>query len=185
MNYVIEAFSNLERFLAKPETLHIFVNNRFLVILLVIVLIKAKYKTYSSLCLSALVNIPGTFLHEMSHFIVGLLFNARPTRFNLWPKKRDSGYVLGSVSLTNPQFYNALPASLAPLLLLIIGYYFNKWYFANVKIGYLNYIGYIFLQTVIIENAIPSAQDFRIAFSRPLGVVLYFVLILAGLLYFL
>ena len=65
-------------FSTDPEVLAYFFNNRFLLILLVIVLIRIKYTTYSSMWASALVNIPGTILHEMMHYIVGLVLTPVP-----------------------------------------------------------------------------------------------------------
>lgn len=170
-------------FLSNPTTLETFVNNRFLMIFLVIVLLKLKYTTYSSIYMSALVNIPGTFLHETSHFLVGLFLNAHPTRFDLFPKKQGDSYVMGSVGFRNISFYNAIPSALAPMLLLIIGYYFNRWFFLNVQITYLSYILYVLLQTIIIENAMPSPQDFKVAFSYPLGLLLYGALLVFAVVY--
>ena len=174
MDFIKLFFYKICLFLNSPETLSMVVNNRFLLILLVIVLLKMKYATYSSMWISALINIPGTILHESMHFIVGLLLNAYPTSFDLIPRKDGFGnYVMGSVSFRNVTFYNALPAALAPLFLLPIGYFFNRWYFSNVDISLLNYLLYILLQTVIIENAVPSATDFKVGFSYPAGLLLY------------
>ncbi len=184
MDLILNTLQRFGQFLSEPETLRIFVSNRFLMILLVIFLLKIKYKTYSNIYLSALVNIPGTLLHETAHFITGLVLNAQPTKFTIVPQKRIDGYVMGSVGFRNIQFYNALPSALAPLSLLVIGYFFNKWFFENVTLNYLNYIAYIFLQTVIIENALPSAQDFKVAFSKPLGILLYGFIFFLLVLYF-
>lgn len=183
MDFINLFFSKITVFLSNPTTLETFVNNRFLMIFLVIVLLKFKYTTYSNIYMSALVNIPGTFLHETAHFIVGLLFNACPTRFDLFPKKQGDCYVMGSVGFKNVNFFNAIPSALAPLLLLIIGYYFNIWFFANIKITYLSYILYVLLQTIIIENAVPSSQDFKVAFSFPLGLLLYGALAVFAVIY--
>ena len=173
----------ISAFLENPNTLQMFVNNRFLMILLVVVLLKLKYATYSSIYMCAVVNLFGTILHELSHFFIGLFLNAYPTQFNLFPKKIGDSYVVGSVGFRNITFYNALPSAMAPLLLLIAGYYFNVWFFANVKITYLSYISYIFLQTVIIENAVPSPQDFKVAFSQPLGLLMYGALAVFAVIY--
>lgn len=173
MDFLTILADKLVVFLNNPETLRIFVSNRFLMIFLVIVLLKLKYQTYSNIYMSSLVNIPGTFLHEISHFIVGLFFNAHPTRFNLFPKKEGEYYVMGSVGFRNVRFYNALPSALAPFLLLFVGYYFNRWFFNHIQINYINYILYVFLQTIIIENSLPSSTDFKVAFSYPLGVLFY------------
>lgn len=161
-------------FFSDPQILQTIVNNRFILILCVIILLKLKYATYSSMWLSALINIPGTVLHESMHYIVGLLLNARPTGFDLIPHRSENGgYVMGSVGLRNVCFYNALPAAVAPLFLLIIGFYFNRWYFQNADITFVSYTGYVLLQTIIIENAIPSSTDFKVAFSYPTGLLLY------------
>ena len=78
-----------------------------------------KYTTYSSMWLSSLVNVPGTILHEFMHYFVGMILNARPCNFTIFPRRGEDGnYVMGSVGFRNVTFYNAVPAAMAPLLLL-------------------------------------------------------------------
>lgn len=186
MDFAALILSKLYLLAHNPEILQLVVNNRFFLILLVIILLKLKYATYSSMWLSALINIPGTVLHESMHFIVGLLLNASPTSFDLLPKRDECGnYVMGSVGFRNVTFYNALPSALAPLFLLPIGYYLNRWYFQNIDVTLFNYIIYILLQTIIIENAIPSNTDFRVGFSYPAGIVLYGFTAVFALIYIL
>jgi len=170
--YLLLHKSNI--FISNPETLQWIVNNRFFMILFVIILLKFKYATYSSLWLSALINVPGTILHETMHFLVGLFTNARPTSYDLIPKKDGFGnYIMGSVGFRNITSYNAIPSALAPLFLLPIGYWLNIYYFENFNVNIFNYIIYIFIQTTIIENAVPSSTDFKVAFSYPLGILIY------------
>jgi hypothetical protein len=153
-------------------------------ILLVIVLLKFKYATYSSMWLSALINIPGTLLHESMHFFVGALMNAQPTSFDLVPHRGENGgYVMGSVGFTHIRTYNALPSAMAPLLLLPLGYYLNRWYFQNISVTLWNYLGYVLLQTVVIENAVPSGTDFKVALKHPLGVLIYGCILMAVIIY--
>lgn len=65
----------------------------------------------------ALVALPGTIAHELLHFIVGFLTLARPVRLSLWPHRAaDGSYVFGAVVFANVRWWNAAPASLAPLL---------------------------------------------------------------------
>lgn len=162
------------------EFLQTFFNNRFYLILLVIVLVHLKNATYRSLFMSALINIPGTLLHELMHFVVGLFLNARPCNFNLIPRRGENGgYVMGSVGFTNVTFYNAVPAALAPLLLLPIGFYINRYLLPLMEPTFVNYTLYVLLQTIIIENAIPSAADFKVAKMYFTGIVMYVVLALA------
>lgn len=184
MDFALLFWQKVSQFFYSPETLSLVVNNRFLLILLVIVLLKFKYATYSNIWLSALINIPGTILHESMHYIVGLITNARPTSFDLFPRKDGFGnYIMGSVGFMNVTSYNAIPAALAPLLLLPMGFYFNRWYFQFADITLCNYLLYILLQTVIIENAVPSATDFKVGFSFPLGILLYGAIGVLALIY--
>ncbi len=158
----------------SPAFLRGFFDNRFYLILLVIILMRVKYTTYNSLWLSSLVNIPGTILHEFMHFFVGMLLNARPCNFTIFPRRGEDGsYVMGSVGFRNVTFYNAVPASMAPLLLLPIGFYLNRYFLPTMEPTFVNYVLYVLLQTIIIENAMPSGADFRVARMYISGVLLY------------
>ena len=158
----------------SPAFLRGFFDNRFYLILLVIVLMRVKYTTYNSLWLSSLVNIPGTILHEFMHFFVGMILNARPCNFTIFPRRGEDGsYVMGSVGFRNVTFYNAVPASMAPLLLLPIGFYLNRYFLPTMEPTFVNYVLYVLLQTIIIENAMPSGADFRVARMYISGVLLY------------
>lgn len=174
---------NFIRYINSPEIIESFFNNRFYTILAVVMLMRIKYATYNSMFVCALVNIPGTILHELTHFVIGLFLNAHPTNFTVFPKKDAlGGYVMGSVSFRNITFYNAIPSALAPLMLLPISFYLNRYIFPYIPHTILWYIGYVLLQTIIIENAIPSRADFRIGFMYISGVILYGVFLVALLL---
>ncbi len=181
MSYLVQAFNKIWAFINSAEVLQLFLDNRFFLILCVLVLSALKHKTYRSMLLTSLINIPGTFLHETAHFLVGFVLNARPTSFTLFPKKSGDAYVMGSVGFKNIKFYNALPSALAPLALLVVGFYFNRWFFANIHLNLWTYFAYIVLQTIIIENALPSSTDFKVAFGNLVGVIFYGVLIVAAL----
>lgn len=184
MDAVIEALDRLLLFLNREDIVGSFFDNRFFTILSVVLLMRMKYSTYSSMWLSALVNIPGTLLHEIMHFVVGLVLNAHPCNFTVFPKKNvyTGDYVMGSVGFRNITFYNAVPSSMAPLLLLPLSFYINRYLLPYVPHSILGYVLYVLLQTIIIENAVPSRADFKIAFSYPHGVLLYTILFLSFLL---
>ncbi|MBR1648311.1 MAG: hypothetical protein IJ689_01770 [Alphaproteobacteria bacterium] len=172
-----------QSWIQSPEFLFPFTNNRFFLILLVIVLIRLKYNTYSSMWASALVNIPGTLLHELMHYCVGLVLNARPCNFTILPRRAaDGSYVMGSVSFRNVTFYNAVPSALAPLFLLAIGFYLNRYYLPRMPLTAVNYILYVLLQTILIENAMPSGADFKVARMYFKGIVFYGVLFVGWLI---
>ena len=67
---------------------------------------------------------------------------------------------------------------MAPLLLLFVGFYLNRYFLPTMRLTAVNYILYVLLQTIIIENAVPSGADFRVAFMYPKGVILYGLLAL-------
>lgn len=174
MTIINQVMYKISLFLNNPEFLRGFFDNRFYLILLVVILMRLKYTTYSSMWMSALINIPGTFLHETMHYVVGLVLNASPCNFTLWPQKNPDGYyVMGSVGFRNVTFYNAIPAAMAPLLLLPIGFYANRYLLPIMVPTLPNYVLYVLLQTIIIENAIPSRADFRVAGMFFSGVVIY------------
>ena len=183
MSVLHEIAFRLSNLFSDPDFLRHFFDNRFFLIMLVIILIRFKYATYTSMWMSALVNIPGTFLHELMHYLVGLLMNAQPCNFTVFPRRDMEGnYVMGSVGFRNVTFYNAVPASMAPLLLLPIGFCINRYVLPNMNPTFANYTLYVLLQTIIIENAIPSRADFKVAFMFIRGLLLYSVLLLALLL---
>lgn len=124
--------------------------------MLVIILIRFKYATYTSMWMSALVNIPGTFLHELMHYLVGLLMNAQPSAiYTVFPRRDMEGnYVMGSVGFRNVTFYNAVPASMAPLLLLPIGFCINRYVLPNMNPTFANYTLLCIIANNHRENAI-------------------------------
>ena len=129
MEIIAEIYAKILTLLNSSDFLQSFFNNRFYLILLVVFLMRLKYATYQSMWMSALVNIPGTLLHELMHFFVGAFMNAHPCDFTLLPRRNLEGdYVMGSVGFRNITFYNAVPAALAPLLLLPIGFYVNRYF---------------------------------------------------------
>lgn len=173
---------NIINYIEDPDFLENLFNNRFILIFLVISLMHLKYASYKNIYIAGLINIPGTTLHELCHYFVGAILNAQPTSFSIFPKKDEYGnYVMGSVGFRNVTFYNALPSAMAPLFLLPIGFWINRYFLPNLVPTLGNYLLYIFLQTVIIENALPSKQDFRVAFISVKG-ILFFALI-AGIIF--
>ena len=174
----------LEFWWYSPELYYRLVDNRFFLIVLVIFLMRLTHATYQSLWLSALVNIPGTVLHELMHFLIGGFMNARPCNFTIIPRRDPAtgAYVMGSVGFRNVTFYNAIPAALAPLLLLPLGFYINRYVLPLIPMNLTNYVLYVLLQTIIVENAMPSQADLRIAGMFWHGILLYAVLLVALLL---
>lgn len=168
----------------SPSLFWTVADNRFFLILLVVFLVRAKYATYQSMWMTAMVNVPGTVLHEFMHYWVGLVMNAHPCNFTIFPKRDPEGYyVMGSVGFRNITAYNAVPAAMAPLLLLPLGFYINRYLLPLLPMNLTNYVLYVLLQTIIIENAMPSRADFRVAGMYLTGVVMYGAILVALILW--
>ncbi len=91
---------------------------------------------------------------------------------------------MGQVGFSNLKFYNALPAAMAPLLLLLFAYLLDLRFFKILPFNFASYIVYLFLMTVLIENAMPSKMDFIQGFRFISGVILYAVIIFVGVAFF-
>lgn len=185
MHYLTTAWNNLYTYITSPEVLNEIINNRFFLILFVLILSSLRHGVYHSMFMASLINMPGTILHEIAHFTIGLILNAKPTKFSLFPHKSEKGYVMGSVGFRNLNFYNSLPSAMAPLLLLVAAYYIDKNFFKFFEINLINYLLYVLLLSIIIENAMPSSTDFRVGFKYITGNLIYLTLLIAFLIIFL
>ena len=72
-----------------------------------------------------LLTVAGTICHELAHFVVGAIVGAGPASLSIIPRRlvhKDgrTQWRLGSVTLTEVRWYNAAPAALAPLLILLV-----------------------------------------------------------------
>ncbi len=123
-----------------------------------------------SLGATALLLLPGVFLHELAHFVVAFITNAKPTNFSLIPKRVQDGFVLGAVKVQNLTFYNAAPVALAPLMLIAPAIVLPSMIPSSSP---LVVAGVFLLQGIIGHSAFPSLQDWKVAFSKPVGLVMY------------
>lgn len=113
-------------------------------------------------------NLAGTVCHELAHLVVGLVVGARPVAMSIVPRRiaARGGRVqwqLGSVSLTRLRWYNAAPAALAPLVLIVLPFAVawwrtrGQWHFAAVDLLIA------FLLAPQFLSFWPSGADWRIA----------------------
>lgn len=128
------------------------------VIVLVLTFVIAKYieNTAHSVSLYALVALPGTFLHELAHYVTAGILEGNPGNFNLIPHDNT----LGSVTFS-PNWYNAASVSLAPFLLAPFTVFFaaisarSSNPFKIVAGGYFAACSW--------SACVPSPEDFSIA----------------------
>jgi hypothetical protein len=69
----------------------------------------------------------GVLVHEMLHFLVGLVTMAQPNSMSLSPRTEAGRLVLGSVGFINLNAWNAWITALAPLLALPLIYRLASW----------------------------------------------------------
>jgi hypothetical protein len=106
--------------------------------------------------------LPGTFVHELMHLMVGLILNGKPMTISLWPRRVSQGqWILGAVGFANLRWYNAMFIGLAPLLVIVVAMFlapsphgwsphasdFKHWAFA----------------APILAMCLPSATDLKLA----------------------
>ncbi len=111
-----------------------------------------------------LFTLSGTICHELAHFVVGKLTWAGPESFTVIPRRKARHWQLGSVTLARVRWYNAAPAALAPLLIILIPVgvawwrtRHQPWHFTAVDVLMAFALAPQFL------SFWPSASDWRIA----------------------
>jgi hypothetical protein len=112
----------------------------------------------------ALLSLPGTIAHELTHLIVGLLLHAQPHGFSVWPRPRGNAWALGSVSFRNIGLLNGAFVAFAPLLLLPVAWLclvhvlMPLW--IEARWGWWLLAGY--LAATALFAALPSLQDIKL-----------------------
>lgn len=128
-----------------------------------------------------LFTLAGTICHELSHVIMGFLTGARPGAFTVIPKRKGRHWELGSVTLNRLRWYNAIPAALAPLLIILIPFGVAWWRTRDPHWRYdAHDILLAFLLAPQFLSFLPSKDDWRIAaHGWPLLLILAFLACLA------
>jgi hypothetical protein len=122
-----------------------------------------------SFWLVSVLALPGTFAHELCHWLLGKVLNGRPVRFTVLPRREGRGFVLGAVAFANLRWYNAFFIGLAPLLLVPGAYALFRWRLtAHPSLGWPEAL-MAFLVANLLFGAVPSGQDLRIAARSPVG----------------
>jgi len=153
----------------------------FVLLLFLFVFFVLSKTSFSRRFLLFVFTFPGTVIHEFLHFIVGVLTLARPFNFSLIPKKTNEGWTLGSVSFAGLNSFNAFPTAMAPILapiILISTFPFVIEYIKNSEHILLYSIVYAFVLVSGVNECIPSSTDFKTAFSKPFGILFYFLIFL-------
>lgn len=113
-------------------------------------------------------NLPSTFLHEFSHWLVAFLTASSPGFPSVWPRRSPGGWQLGSVRF-RPKAWTAGWVALAPLALLgpLSAWGLVLWEPKTLTQAGLG--GVFFAYTA--WGSIPSMADWVIALKYPLGTI--------------
>jgi hypothetical protein len=118
----------------------------------------------------SLLSLPGTFGHELLHFLVGTLTLAKPIKASLLPKfHRDGSATLGYVMFANIRWYNALFVGFAPLIALPFALWLVSYRAAQVPPLAWPELAWGYLAASLAYSCMPSRADVEIVLSRPLG----------------
>lgn len=122
--------------------------------------------------LGAVFVLPGTFVHELLHFLVGRLLNAKPVSFSVWPRRVGSStWAMGSIGFTNVRWYNGIAVGLAPLIAPLVAIWFApdaaQWKVAGGDFKYW------VLAAPIFSMCLPSWSDIRICFASVVPIAVF------------
>lgn len=129
-----------------------------------------------------LLYLPGVFLHELSHLLVGLVLLAKPTKFSIIPNKANGS--AGEVHFRNVRAYNAFPIAFAPIIGGSAGLWYVYAFLFPQETEIMWKFAYVYLMIVFARTASPSWQDVKVGFSYPLGAAIYIAAILFGVDFF-
>lgn len=108
----------------------------------------------------ALVALPGTAAHELSHWLVAALTGARPRLPSLWPQRHARGWRLGAVAF-EPAWWRTAPIALAPVVLLPAALAWTVARVAGATGG--GFVLHAWIAGTLLGAALPSRADLRLA----------------------
>jgi hypothetical protein len=108
--------------------------------------------------------LPGTIIHELWHWLVGLLTFAGPNNFSV----RPDNTVYGQVWFSNLNSFNALPTAIAPLLTVPVVWFLWPWLNTVCQSPYeVMTVGWIV--GTALAMSWPSAKDWSTVKDHPWG----------------
>jgi hypothetical protein len=108
----------------------------------------------------ALMALPGTFAHELAHYLTALLLRAQPSFPSLRPQRTAHGWRLGSVAFRAGAL-RSVPIALAPFALAPLALAWAIWWMVPAS-GAL-YVAHAWVVAALLSASLPSSADFRIA----------------------
>jgi len=176
MEKLINYINYIENLICKTYNAYPLKSIFFITTIIILIFLSKKISKISYSY--ALLTLPATIMHELSHLTLSVITLGKPVKINLIPKKTKNGIIYGYVESSNINIWNAALIGLAPLILLILGVIFLfKYLIPEKNIFFIILDFYIVL--MFIEGGIPSKEDLKIAIkSWPLlfiGIILSFI----------
>lgn len=141
----------IERFTSLPTHTHLLIGG--------ILVIHFAIAPRLGMWAFSLFALPGTAVHELSHWLVALLLGAKPSFPNIIPKREGSTWTLGFVRMT-PNILTRIPIALAPIALLPLGI----WYaVAHPEVTGGWDLAHVWIAGTLIAASLPSRQDWVVA----------------------
>ena len=108
----------------------------------------------------ALVALPGTALHEFSHFLVALVLGGQPSFPSLWPTKTGKAWRMGEVRF-RPGYLRSMFVGMAPLLLAPLA-----WWWAETLLAPAPWplrALHAWIVAALVHACWPSNSDWKLA----------------------
>lgn len=128
----------------------------------------------------ALFYLPGTIIHEASHYLFAKLLFVPVGSFSIIPRFEENGFVLGSVQIGRTDFVRRFFVGVAPfivgtLLLVLTSYSFFFFKHTPVEYALLGYLLLCVLNTMwLSKNDLRGTWKFLLILLIALGI--FFVL---------
>ena len=142
-------------------------------------LLLIQFARHFGMWIYSLVALPGTALHEFSHYAVALCLGGRPEFPSLLPQRTERGWRLGHVRF-RPGHLRAMFVGLAPLLLAPLAYWWAITLFVHAAMPL--YLLHGWIVAALLQACFPSPADWKLALPA-LAVLVPIVLLLAWFLH--
>jgi hypothetical protein len=142
-------------------------------------LVLIRFARHFGMWIFALVALPGTALHELSHYVVALVLGGRPEFPSLVPQRVEGGWRLGHVRFRAGHL-RAMFAGLAPLLLVPLAWWWAQTWLAHAAMPL--YVLHAWIVAALLQAGFPSRADWKLALPA-LAVLVPIALLAAWFVY--
>ncbi len=155
----------------------LYILSRFFIQKLFLLLLRITRSREKSATILGIIFLPGTFIHEISHFLTALFLLVPVGKINLMPEIRENGVKLGSVEIAKTDFLRGSVIGLSPLIIGLSIILFLTSYFIlnNSQINVWLILIFVFIIFQITNTMFSSKSDLRAVLE--LSVFVLFVVV--------